>query len=63
MKIPHFETNVNDEYHFKEIDTYMEEFYKTHIMIPPHEDDPPYIVAYIVENIKKKENKNVYKRR
>ena len=63
MKIPHFEANINDEYHFKEIDTYMEEFWKTHIMVPPHEDDPPCIVARIVEKTVKKENKNVYKRR
>ena len=54
MKIPHFETDINDEYHFKEIDTYMEEFWKTHIVVPPHEDDPPYIVAHIVEKIKEK---------
>jgi len=54
MKTNHFETNVNDEYHFKEIDTYMEEFWKTHIMVPPHEDDPPCIVARIVEKIKEK---------
>ena len=33
MKIPHFETDINDEYHFKEIDTYMEEFWKTHIIM------------------------------
>lgn len=49
MKIPHFETNINDEYHFKEISKDMEEFWKTHIMVSPHEDDPPYIVAHIVE--------------
>lgn len=49
MKIPHFETNINDEYHFKEIDTYMKEYWKTHTAVPPHEDDPPYIVARIIE--------------
>ena len=54
MNIPHFEADINDEYHFKEIDTYMEEFWKTHIMVPPHEDDPPCIVARIVEKIKEK---------
>ena len=54
MKAPHFETNINDEYHFEEIDKYMEEYWKTHIMIPSHEDDPPYIVAHIVEKIKEK---------
>lgn len=53
MKIHHFETNINDKYHFKEINEYMEKFWKTHTMVPPHEDDPPYIVARIV----KKENK------
>lgn len=61
MKTRLFETNINNEYHFKEIDTYMEEFWKTHIIVPPHEDDPPYIAGRIVKN--KKENKNVYKRR
>ena len=25
MKIPHFETDINDEYHFEEIDTYKNE--------------------------------------
>ena len=59
MKTHLFETNINDEYHFKEISEYMEEYWKTHIIVPPHEDDPPYIVGRIV----KKENKNVYKRR
>lgn len=54
MKISHFETNIDNEYHFKEIDTYMEEYWKTHIMVPPHEDDPLYIVARIVEKIKEK---------
>ena len=54
MNIPHSETNINDKYHFKEIDTYMEEFWKTHIAVPPHEDDPPCIVARIVEKIKEK---------
>ena len=54
MKTPHFETNINDEYHFKEIDTYMKEYWKTHTVIPPHEDDPPCIVARIVEKIKEK---------
>ena len=55
MKIRHSETNINDEYHFKEIDTYMKKFWKTHIMVPPHEDDPPCIVARIVEKTVKKE--------
>ena len=32
----------------------MEEYWKTHIIIPPHKDDPPYIVAHIVEKTKKK---------
>lgn len=59
MRIPHFETNIDNEYHFKEISEYMEKFWKTHIMVPPHENDPPYIAARIIE----KENKNVYKRR
>lgn len=54
MKINHSETNINDEYHFKEIDTYMEEYWKIHIIIPPYKDDPPYIVAHIVEKIKEK---------
>ena len=52
MKIHHSETNINDKYHFKEIDTYMKEFWKTHTAVPPHEDDPPCIVARIVEKIK-----------
>jgi len=47
-------------YHFKEIDTYMKEYWKTHAIVPPHENDPSYIVARIVEI---KENENVYKRR
>ena len=47
--------------HFKEIDAYMKEYWKTHIIIPPYEDDPPYIAGRIIKN--KKENKNVYKRR
>ena len=54
MKIPLFETNINDKYHFKEIDTYMKEYWKTHTVVPPHEDDPPCIVARIVEKIKEK---------
>jgi len=54
MKIPHFETNINNKYHFKEISKYMEEYWKTHTIIPPHKDDPPYIVAHIVEKIKEK---------
>lgn len=41
-------------HHFKEISEHMEEHWKTHIIVPPHEDDPPYIVGKIV----KKENKN-----
>ena len=49
MKIHHFKTNTNDEYHFKEISKHMEEFWKTHIIVSPHEDDPPYIVARIIE--------------
>lgn len=48
-----------DEYHFKEISEYMEEHWKTHIIVPPDEGDPPYIVGRVV----KKENENVYKRR
>lgn len=59
MRIHHFETNINDEYKFKEISEYMEEFWETHEIILSHEDDPPYIVARII----KKGNKNVYKRR
>ena len=51
---------MNNEYHFKEISEYMEEYWKTHKAIPPYEDDPPYIVARIIEI---KENENVYKRR
>ena len=54
MKIPHFEADINNEYHFKEISKYMEEYWKTHIIVPPHKDDPPYIVAHIVEKIKEK---------
>ena len=50
---------MNNKYHFKEISEYMEEYWKTHIIVPPHEDDPPYIVGKIV----KKENENVCKRR
>ena len=53
MKINHSETNINDEYHFKEIDKYMEEYWKTHIIVSP-KDDPLYIVAHIVEKIKEK---------
>ena len=44
---------------FKEIDEYMKEYWKTHKAIPPHEDDPPYIVARIIE----KEDEDVYTRR
>ena len=54
MKIPHFEADINDKYHFEEISKYMEEYWKTHIIIHPHEDDPLYIVAHIVEKIKEK---------
>ncbi len=54
MKIHHFKANINDEYKFKEISKHMEEFWETHIIIPSHEDDPPYIVAHIVEKIKEK---------
>ena len=41
-------------HHFKEIDEYMKEYWKTHKAIPPYEDDPPCIVARIV----KKENED-----
>lgn len=37
----------------------MEEFWKTHIIVPPHEDDPPYIVGRvkeIKENLTMEEN-------
>jgi hypothetical protein len=46
-------------FHFKEISEYMEEFWKTHIIVPPHEDDPPYIVGRvkeIKENLTMEEN-------
>ena len=59
MKIPHFKTNINDEYHFKKISEHMEEYWKTHMIVPPHEDDPPYIVGRIIEikeNLTMKEN-------
>lgn len=49
MRIHHFEANINDEYKFKEISKYMEEYWKTHIIIPPDKDDPPYIVGRIKE--------------
>ena len=60
MRTHHFKTNMNDKYHFKEISEHMEEYWKTHTIVPPHENDPPYIVGRIVEI---KENENVYKRR
>lgn len=50
---------MNDEYHFKEISEYMEEYWNAHIIVPPHENDPPYIAGRVVQ----KENKNVCKRR
>ena len=59
MRIRHSKTNINDEYHFKEISEHMEEYWKTHTIVLPHENDPPYIAGRVV----KKENKNVYKRR
>ena len=34
---------------FKEIEAYMKEYWKTHIIVPPHEDDPPYIAGRIKE--------------
>ena len=40
---------MDNEYKFKEISKYMEEYWKTHIIVPPCEDDPPYIVARIKE--------------
>ena len=58
MKTHHFKANINDEYKFEEISEYMEEYWKTHVIVPPYKGDPPYIVGRIV-----KENKNVYKRR
>lgn len=54
MKIHHFKTDIDDEYHFKEISEHMEEFWKTHEIIPSHEDDPPYIVARIIQKEKQK---------
>ena len=54
MKIHHSETNINNEYHFKEISKYMEEYWKTHIIVPPYEDDPPYIAGRIVKKEKQK---------
>lgn len=41
---------------FKEIDTYMKEHWKTHMIVPPYEDDPPYIVGRIKENLTMEEN-------
>lgn len=35
--------------HFKEIDAYMKEYWKTHIIVPPYEDDPSYIIGRIKE--------------
>ena len=49
MRIHHSKTNINDEYHFKEISEHMEEFWRTHIIVPPDENDPPYIVGRIKE--------------
>ena len=37
--------------HFKEIDAHMKEYWKTHTIVPPHEDDPLYIVGRIEENL------------
>lgn len=37
--------------HFKEIDTYMKEYWKTHTIVPPREDDPLYIAGRIKENL------------
>ena len=37
--------------HFKEIDTYMKEYCKTHTIVPPYRDDPLYIVGRIKENL------------
>lgn len=54
MKIPHFEADINDKYHFKEISKHMEEYWKTHTIVPSYKDDPPYIIAHIVEKIKEK---------
>lgn len=36
--------------HFEEISKYMEEYWKTHIIVPPYKDDPPYIVGRVKEN-------------
>ena len=36
-------------HHFKEIDIHMKEFWKTHIIVPSYEDDPPYIVGRVKE--------------
>ena len=38
-------------HHFKEIDAYMKEYWKTHTIVPPCEDDPLYIVGRIKENL------------
>ena len=45
---------MDNEYKFKKISEYMEEFWKTYIIVPSHEGDPSYIVAYIVEKTKEK---------
>ena len=37
--------------HFKEIDTYMKEYWKTHTIVPPCENDPLYIAGRIKENL------------
>lgn len=37
--------------HFKEISEYMEEYWKTHTIVPPCEDDPLYIAGRIEENL------------
>ena len=36
---------------FKEIDAYMKEYWKTHTIVPPREDDPLYIAGRIKENL------------
>lgn len=35
--------------HFKEIDAYMKEYWKTHTIVPPYKDDPLYIVGRVKE--------------
>ena len=41
--------------HFKEIDTHMKEYWKTHTIVPPEEGDPLYVVGRIKENLAMKE--------